>query len=559
MMTSVPVCLRLIVMAAGMSVSPAGELRAEPPSGETLVIRLVHPERQAAEVLRLFDGSRAPHPAAALAAWKRATLDPNQLGKPLEAVIALFNPEMAREWGVLHEAELRLDFSAAGGKPRWCAVVPRDDGTVAAAVTAQRLTDGGEELPLGGVGSGFGVERLGPPGAWVATQIGDTMILGSSRDELTRALRRIRGDTGAPRAAGPGESAESAIAGALGRLDSGLLFVLDPRRLSVPGDGALGWRRAAELFRGLECRQMQGSLALKGERLALEVTTLLDRDARAQRPAAIMAAVEPGWLEQVPSAGAMGVVSVAFEPSAAFWSSAFEVADRVERADPARADLAPLRGRLNLLAAAVGVRLEADLWPHLRGLTASIMRDGEQPGVPTGALLVLHVDAEGAAERLATDVLPRLGTLVTGKKRPEERPGVAAGAGDAKKLGMVSGRALTVWRRGRDVLVAWGDDVCTACRDVTGRPERSVAPLCGGWAREGKRAPQRVGAVWPARCWSPARGPAAASPAWRTLAEGAPVVWWGWNEATTAFDTVHCSGLRERVHRFLDQVPACRQ
>ncbi|MFI5458630.1 MAG: hypothetical protein ACHRXM_24620 [Isosphaerales bacterium] len=558
-MTSVLLRLRLIVMAAGMSVSPAGELCAETPGDETLVIRLVHPERQAAEVLSLFAGSRAPHPAAALAAWKRTTRDPGQLGKPLEAVIALFNPEMAREWGVLHEAELRLDLSAAGGKPRWYAVVPRDDGTVAAAVTAQRLTDGGQEPPLGEEGSGSGVERLGPPGSTVATQIGDALILGSSRDELMRALRRIRGEAGALRPTGPARAGESVIAGALDRLDSGLLFVLDPGRLTAPGDGELAWRRATELFRGLECRRLQGSLALKGERLALEVTTLLDRDTRTQPPAATTAAVEPGWLERVPAAGVMGVMSMAFEPSAAFWSSAFALADRVERADPARAELAPLRGRVNLLADVAGVKLEVDLWPHLRGLTASIMRDAEQPGIPTGALLVLHVDAEASAERLATELLPRLGTLLTGKKRPEERPRAAAGPGDARKLGMVNGRGLTVWQRGRDVLVAWGDDVWTACRDVTGRPERSVAPLCGGWAREGKRAPQRVGAVWPARCWSPIRGPAATSPAWRTLAEDPPVVWWGWNEATTAFDSIHCSGLRQRVHRFLDRVPGSGQ
>ncbi|HKI41819.1 MAG TPA: hypothetical protein VKA66_15910, partial [Mycobacterium sp.] len=335
--------LRLIVMAAGMSVSLVGELCAESPGDETLVIRLVHPERQATEVLSLFEGSRAPHPAAALAAWKRTTRDPGQLGKPLEAVIALFNPEMAREWGVLHAAELRLDLSAAGGKPRWYAVVPRDDGTVAAAVTAQRLTDGGQEPALVEEATGSGVERLGPPGSTVATQIGDTVILGSSRDELMRALHRMRHEAGASRSTGLEKAGESVVADAVDRLDSGLLFVLDPGRLTVPGDGALAWRRATELFRGLECRRLQGSLALKGERLALEVTTLLDREARTQPPAAKAAAVEPAWLERVPSVGAMGIVSVAFEPSEAFWSSAFALADRVDRADPARAELAPLR------------------------------------------------------------------------------------------------------------------------------------------------------------------------------------------------------------------------
>jgi len=154
--------------------------------------------------------------------------------------------------------------------------------------------------------------------------------------------------------------------------------------------------------------------------------------------------------------------------------------------------------------------------------------------------------------------LPRLGTVVTGNKRHEEPPGAAAGAGEPRKLGMMSGRGLTVWMRGRDVLVAWGDDVCTACQAVAGKPEHSVAPLCDGWARQGHRAPQRVGAVWPARCWSPASARAAASPAWRTLEEDPPVVWWGWNEAATAFDSVHCSVLRQRIHRFLDQLPGSK-
>ena len=48
--------------------------------GESLVVRLVHPERQAVQVLKLFEGSRAPHPAAALAAWKRAAATPANWG-----------------------------------------------------------------------------------------------------------------------------------------------------------------------------------------------------------------------------------------------------------------------------------------------------------------------------------------------------------------------------------------------------------------------------------------------------------------------------------------------
>ncbi len=35
----------------------------------------------------------------------------------------------------------------------------------------------------------------------------------------------------------------------------------------------------------------------------------------------------------------MAVVSLAFEPGAAFWDSAFALADHIDRADPARAEL----------------------------------------------------------------------------------------------------------------------------------------------------------------------------------------------------------------------------
>jgi hypothetical protein len=60
------------------------------------MVRLVHPERQAAEVLRLFEGTCATSPAAALTAWKRSNPRPGWLAKPLEAVIATFNPGMVR-------------------------------------------------------------------------------------------------------------------------------------------------------------------------------------------------------------------------------------------------------------------------------------------------------------------------------------------------------------------------------------------------------------------------------------------------------------------------------
>ena len=61
----IAVCLTLL---AGLLVRDPRASAIEPEettAGEPLVVRLIHPDRQAATVLRLFDGCAAPHPAAA--------------------------------------------------------------------------------------------------------------------------------------------------------------------------------------------------------------------------------------------------------------------------------------------------------------------------------------------------------------------------------------------------------------------------------------------------------------------------------------------------------------
>jgi hypothetical protein len=565
-MSKARIIARLTLLAAAIgSSAPDSALGGSPASGDTLVIRLVHPDQQAAEVLKLFAGARVPHPAAALAAWKRATRDHNQLGKPLEAVIAMFNPEMAREWRVMHEAEFRIELGAADGKARWYAIVPRDDGTLSAAITAMRLTDGAALAPLADEGEGIAVERLGPAGAMVSARTGDMLILGSSREELVRGLRRIAAASlaVAPNGADPTSQQMTAIPNLANHVDSGLIFDLDPGRMGAAA-GTMTNRRATALLHGLGCRRIHGNLALKDELLSLEVSTMLVRDASIRPvPAARQAVVDPTWLSWVPTRDLMGVVSMALEPGAGFWDWAFAVADRIDRADPSRADAAPLRTRFNLLATAVGAKPEVDLWPHLRGVTACLIGDSSQPGHPGGALVVLHTDGDAGAERLAIDVLPRLTALLAGKKSgteplrkvPPSQPAGSVPAGDAYRLGTLGGRSLLLLWRGRDVLIAWGDDALRASSEAAAMPDRSVAPLCTGWVRAGKTPPQRVGAVWPARCWPSVRGLDRTTPAWRALAQGPPMVWCGWTGSSEARDSIHCSGLRQSVRRFLDQLP----
>ena len=227
-----------------------------------------------------------------------------------------------------------------------------------------------------------------------------------------------------------------------------------------------------------------------------------------------------------------------------------------------------MRTRFNLLATAAGTRPEVDLWPHLKGLTACVIADPSQPGRPGGALVVWHCDSAASAERLTVDVLPRLGALLTGKKPATQRPGggpprnvaTAQLAGRAlgtrrSELGTVSGRSLLAIAHGRDAVIAWGEDALSASLEAMATPDRSAAALCTDWARDGENAPQRLGLIWPARCWPPVRGVSATTPAWRVLTQDPPVVWWGWTGRDEARDSIQFSGLRQRVHQFVDQIP----
>jgi hypothetical protein len=533
--------------------------------GDALVIRLVHPDRQGAAVLDLFTGARVAHPAAALAAWKRCARNPNLLDKPLEAGIAMFNPDMAREWKVLHNAELRFNLATSEGKLRWCAVVPCDDGTLAAAVTAMRITDGATEDAISLAGREIAVERLGPRGAVVSAQIGETLFFGDSRAELVRVLESAgkmprSGRSGAARVDG---HSSSEIAGIRPAIDSGVVFELTSDQFTANA-GSMVLRRFAAFLQGIRSGRIVGILALKSDCLALDVMTTLARSGRSSATrAAKSPVVDHSWLTWVPARGVMGVISVACEPEPAFWDSTFALADRIERADPSRAELAPLRTRFNLLATAAGARPEVDLWPHLRGVTACVTAVPNRPGQIGSALLVLHVDAEASAERLATHVVPRLSGLLTGKKPQGEPlrkvlPGQIAGTvprQDAIELGTLSGRPLAVICRGRDVVIGWGADALPTAIAAVGSPDRSVAPLCAEWTERGKRAPQRLGAFWPARSVPAGRALDTTGPAWQVLAEDPPAVWWGWTTPDHAQDLVQLSGLRDRVHRFLENVP----
>lgn len=501
----------LLVIACGMLGRAAGGEPRVP--GEAFAARLIRPERQAAEVMRLFEGARWSDPAAALAAWKAQHPDTG-LGKPVEALIAVFNPEMAHEWRALDDAEIRVGLDPATGQPGWLALIPRDDGAVAAGITAMRLTYP-DDGPVVVDGQAFPVARLGRSGLPLACQLGKAVVVASSRGRLERGLALARGvrDPWASRT-----------------VDSGTVFRLEPERIPTLRDASLSWRRAIEALHASGCRRLEGLAFLKDGLLVVDVTTNLESrgpQAAPRRPRG----VDRAWLEGLPSEGVRAMFTLAIDPDPSSWDRAFATADRVERVDPARAGLAPLRTRLNLLALGAGVKLEADIRPHLIGITACAFGDPARPGRVAGALVWLHLDDPSIAARLVQRATPRLAALV----------------GDEALA-----RAVTLRSRGCDIAIAWGDPARKVVDQARPVPGHSLADLCCGWAGEGPETPSRVGAFWPARIWRPAGLNDAAA---RALDGDPPVVWWGWSGPDRTRDLFRWAGLRDRVRGFLASLP----
>lgn len=470
---------------------------------DAFVARLIRPDRQAAEILDLFDGARWRHPAAVLSAW-RGRAPQTGLGKAIEALIASFNPEMVREWRSMDGAEFRIGSDPSTGEVGWALIVPRDDGTLAAGVTAMRLTNP-EDRPIKVGGSEVPVARIGRASVPMACQIGGAVVVAGSRAWLERGLAIVR--------VGNGPSPTSSQ-----KIDSGLVFQLEPSRLPSATSGSLGRRRAIEAIRASGCGQIVGRVFLKNGAFVLDVSSQFQGRKSADH------SINLSYMESIPTAGAMVAASIAVDPDPSGWDRAFALADRVERVDPARAGVAPLRTRLNLLAIGSGIRWESELRPHLRGISVCVLGTPERAGEMSGMLLVLHLDDAATAASVA--------------RRASFRRS-----------------SLAIEARDLEIRIGWGE---AARRWVVERPEPRDS-LSAVFQRrdptEPDRAPARVGAAWPGRIRRPT---GAIAEAGRTLADDPPIVWRGWDLDGQTRDVVRWDGLGGRVRRFLAAMPGDR-
>ncbi len=255
----------------------------------------------------------------------------------------------------------------------------------------------------------------------------------------------------------------------------------------------------------------------------------------------------------MPSAGPnqrhLAIIAWAIDPSAAAWARTFALADRVERADPAHAEVAPLRTRINLLAMPLRIRPEVDLWPLLRGVVGSVMVD--RAGRLDGVVVMLQAVDEASADRISTAVLPRLAPALGLQPEPDAQPGPDRVPAGVCHLGRYRDRSVTLERRGACVRLAWGET--TGARAEV-RPGPRLRDLVTWDDRQ--PLPQRFGAFWPSRLDLPAFRNVGETLA-RTLEDAGtePLVWTGRDGPSATQDLIRWSGLRSLIHRFLERVP----
>ena len=451
---------------------------------------LERPDLILKHVIDLFEGSRATDPAAALAAWKLATNGSISLGKGTEAAIAALNPRMIPELANLEAARAVFDFDPAG-KPDWSFTVSHDDGTFSAFATAMALTDGAREPEI----DGADVDRTGPPGSAMIANKGDAVIVASSREAIARALKTI-----AP-VAKPSD-------------DAGIVFAIDADALIRAQ--SVSWKRAGEAMKGLNLPKIDGRLKVDADRLFLAIET------PAAEPGAIQSR-DRAWDRELSNRASI-VFSTSLDTSPKNLDQWFAMADRVEKADPAKSKLNPLRARVNILATASRINLERDLWPHLRGVSGFLLGDSRRL---SGIGIALHMRDKDSAMKIRRDVLPSLMKAL----RLDQNLAVS----------VIESEGATAW-------IVWGEKAREELAIVRSDPRLSITAAAEAKPPENEN---RMIVIHPGRLGLATEG----SPLDRAVAEAPPIIWRGSCRDGKQTDRVTIAHFRPMIKRFLDEIP----
>lgn len=452
-----------------------------------LTIELAGIDRQWTRVIALMDETPFADPATALSAWKRQGGTRRTLGKPLEALIAALNPATARRLSALNGS--RLSFQHMQDDTlRWWASIPDDRGIAADLATALALTDGRAEEPLNSFPDSQ-VERLGSPASTLIARSGRRLALAGDRPALGAALRELNarrpaGETGIPDGSG-----------------------CQIRFLPTEVTGASAeFKAVASALVKIGVQAIDAKAVIHDDEFSIQTITTCKRPTEPGR------AIDRTWLAWLP-ADADAALSLVLYPEGDSWPSLFDAVDAYQRADPANANLAPSRLRLNLLLRAAGIQFERDVRPALLGVSIAIRSD--TPGIrlsrSSWIIVTLHLDDNTSAKRIVDGLSTNL----------------------AGRFG------LEVDRRGRDVVIARGRPINRDRAGSAEQPEANLAAFLVTLLQD--EAPSRIGYLQAGRL---ARQLTSIEIP-ESLEEATPIVWTG----RGSHDLIRSSNLRRLVQR----------
>ncbi|MDX2037903.1 MAG: hypothetical protein SFX72_14730 [Isosphaeraceae bacterium] len=496
MFSLIPICLVLSTQARP-------DLETSP--GVRIEVRVSRPEAQLAGFLSWFEGTGSRDLASAYAAWKRKHPEARPT-KALEAAFAAANAEMVGELAALDRSTFVFEQDRAG-RSRWHAALPADDGSLEAVGIAFALTDG---MRVESPANSPPVDRLGPEGAPFLSRGDDRrgVVIADSIEGLETARRLL---------AGPPAAHEP------GAFPSGAIFA-SIRADRAPEAGPVPWRQVIEALAAGGCARLDLAAAIAGDGLEIDLEAHFGAE-----PAAAPAVLDPSVLAPFAADELDLAFAAALETSPAALDRVFAWIDRIEKADPARAGVAPARVRLAFLAAGARLRPEADLIRRLRAVSIYLLKTKEAG--PRSMLVGLHCVDDLAARTLIQETLPRASRAL-GAGEPSVEQG-ALRWGDTGPLARFRAEAIgsTVWvGRPRD-----GDDAPHLYPAQPADPERR-------WTRgliEPNGRVQRVGFAR-STLLSP------------ELPDSGIATWVGRFEGSTSRDRIRWTGGRSAVRALLD-------
>lgn len=473
------------------------------PDRADLEVAVDRPEAFCNGVLALFTAERYPSPAAAIAAWKRASGGSCPLPKAWEAGLVTINPEMAREWRCLDGGtfELRWAGGSAPGAPRWRVRLPKAGDSGEAMLTALALTLSGKPIPA----ADTTVLRLGAaPDSPVGRVQGDCLVVASGLAELAQAENPS--GSAVPPTGRPGASARINLE-ALGAADAPLIY-----------------RQLARLLTGFGAAEIAAHISLEADQLAIR----LEGRSPAEPPGpSVFAAIDPDWLAFIPRDRAIAAICLGLNRDPAASDRLIAAIDRALRLDPREHKAAPLETRLKLWSALLGWDARAELGAHCRGVILIALSSDRDPENPDWCAC-LQLDSPTIA--------------ATGSERLRHRLNRVLGR-DAVPFIAAVGTALVI---GSD------ESACNLCiaaaKEGPGSVPAPLRPAAGAVPRV------RLGAFWPARRPESRRRLGARAEA---LDRAGPVVWEGFEPAAkgASLDVITIARLKTLVHETLESLP----